>query len=314
MTVHKTQKFLTVLLLMIFISACVSPSTNTPASQTAITSDSISDVIAKYRQEISQLMQKQNIPGLAIAVVDDQDILWAEGFGYTTNDHKKPITPDTIFNLESMSKTFTATGVMMAVQEGLLDLDVPMTTYLPDFTVHSIFEEHPEQKITLRHLLSHTAGFTHEAPVGNNWDADAASFKAHIHSISDTWLRFPVGTGYAYSNLGIDLAGYILQKVSGQSFADYQRDHLFQPLGMLNSSFDQAVILSNTNRAIGYIAGSPSITAAIAMLPAGGMYTSARDMARFLQFQLNHGTLDQQVVLNPEVLDEMLTVPFPVRG
>ena len=95
---------------------------------------------------------------------------------------------------------------------------MPITTYLPGFTVHSAFEAHPERRITLRMLLSHTAGFTHEAPLGNNYEPEPGDFDAHVRSISDTWLRFPVGTGYAYSNLGIDLAGYILEQVSNKPF------------------------------------------------------------------------------------------------
>jgi CubicO group peptidase (beta-lactamase class C family) len=299
---------------MVFVASCAAPAAVAPAVQTTIASDTIAGTIAKYRQEIPQLMQQQDIPGLAIAVVDDQGMLWAEGFGYTDTDHRTPITPDTIFSIQSTSKTFTAAGVLMAVQDGLLDLDTPITTYLPDFTVHSIFEEHPERQITLRRLLSHTAGFTHEAPVGNNWDADAISFEDHIRSISDTWLRFPVGRGYAYSNLGIDLAGYILQKVSGQPFADYERDHLFQPLGMVNSSFDMAAIRANPNRAIGHSSPMPDVPVAVPMIPAGGMYASVDDLARFLQFQLNNGTVDGQAALDPALLDEMLTVQFPIRG
>ena len=134
-------------------------------------------LIQKYRQLIPQLMAQQDIPGLAVAVVDDTGMLWAEGFGFTDNDHKIHITPDTIFSVQSISKNFTAAAILLAVQDGLLDLDVPVTTYLPDFTVHSIFEEHPERKITLRMLLSHTAGFTHEAPIGNNFDLGPVSFQ-----------------------------------------------------------------------------------------------------------------------------------------
>lgn len=314
MKTDKSQKILCAILLAVLASSCSPPGVIPPSTKTAIASRLIENTIVEYRQEIPKLMQANNIPGLAIAVVDDQGILWAEGFGFSDADGRLPITPDTIFGIQSMSKTFTASGVLMAVQAGMLDLDEPITTYLPDFTVKSIFEEQPERKITLRHLLSHTAGFTHEAPVGNNWDADATSFEEHIRSISRTWLRFPVGTGYAYSNIGMDLAGYILQRVSGQSFANYERDHLFRPLGMFNSSFDQAVILRHTNRAIGHVSGRPAITTAIAMVPAGGMYTSVMDMARFMQFLLNHAAFDGQVMLKPELFDEMLTVQFPLRG
>ncbi len=218
-----------------------------------------SPIVQKYRQLIPQLMAGQDIPGLAVAVVDDNGILWAEGFGFTDDDHKTAITSDTIFSVQSTSKVFTATAVMLAVQDGLLDLDVPITTYLPDFTVHSIFEEHPERKITLRMLLSHTAGFTHEAPRGNNFDLGPVSFEDHVKTISDTWLRFPVGTGYAYSNLGISLAGYILQQVSGQPFAGYVEAKLLHPLGMTNSSFDMAQIRANPDRAIGHARPLPQV-------------------------------------------------------
>ena len=171
----------------------------------SITTDDIADIITKYRQEIPLQMQQENVSGLAIAVVNDQNTLWAEGFGYTDWDNRIPVTASTLFSIQSMSKSFTATAAMFAAQDGLVELDEPITTYLPDFHVNSIFEEHPEQKITMRMLLSHTAGFVHEAPYGSNFDHPAYSFEKHIASISDTWLKFPVGTRYSYSNLGVDL-------------------------------------------------------------------------------------------------------------
>lgn len=271
-------------------------------------------IIQKYRELIPRLMAEQDLPGLAVAVVDDTGVVWSEGFGFTDSQHKTPITPETIFSVQSTSKLFTATAVMLAVQDGLLDLDVPITTYLPEFTVHSIFEEHPERRITLRMLLSHTAGFTHEAPLGNNFDLAPVSFEDHIRTISDTWLRFPVGTGYAYSNLGISLAGYILQEASGQTFASYVEEKLLQPLGMMNSSFDMAQIRLNPNRAIGHSKPLPSVPLEIPIIPEGGLYTSASDMANFIQFQLQQGSLNGQRLLSPALLDEMYTVPAPAQG
>ncbi len=180
--------------------------------------DAAAAVIEEYRARIPGLMAEQGIPGLAVALVDADQVLWVEGFGHLDGPDSAEVTPDTIFSIQSMSKLFTATAVMQAVASGQLDLDEPITTYLPEFTVHSAFEEHPERKITLRMLLSHTAGFTMEAPVGNNNELDPGEFEAHVRSISDTWLRFPVGNGYAYSNLGIDVAGHILEQVEGKPF------------------------------------------------------------------------------------------------
>jgi CubicO group peptidase (beta-lactamase class C family) len=256
----------------------------------AQSAENVNPIIQRYRELIPHLMAEQDLPGLAIAVVDDTRVIWSEGFGYT------------------------ATAVMLAVQDGLLDLDAPITTYLPAFTVHSIFEEHPERKITLRMLLSHTAGFTMEAPLGNNFDLGPVAFEDHIKTISDTWLRFPVGMGYAYSNLGISLAGYILQKVSGQTFPSYVEDHLLHPLGMDNSSFDMDKIRLNPNRAIGHDKPLPKVPLEIPIVPEGGLYSSANDMAKFIQFELNRGSVNGQSLLRPALLDEMYTVPAPAQG
>ena len=259
-------------------------------------------------------MAEQGIPGLAVALVDRDRALWVEGFGHVDGRGSAPVTADTIFSVQSMSKLFTATAVMQAVAAGRVDLDAPITTYLPEFTVHSAFEKHPERKITLRMLLSHTAGFTHEAPVGNNNDLDPGDFDAHVRSISDTWLRFPVGSGYAYSNLGIDLAGYILERVEGKPFAEVMRDSLLEPLGMDHSTFDRAAIRASADRAVGHVHPYPTPPLAVPMTAAGGLYTSAADLARFLRFELNGGTIDGRVVLDPKWLHEMETVPAPHAG
>ncbi len=272
-------------------------------------------VIAKYQAQIPELMASQNVPGIAVAVVDGDRVLWAQGFGYADRDRQTPVTLNTIFSVQSMSKLFTATAVMRAVQEGKVDLDVPITTYLPDFTVNSAFEQHPERKMTLRMLLSHTAGFTHEAPVGNNYELDPGTFDEHVKSIEATWLRYPVGTGYAYSNLGIDLAGYILEKVYGKPFAQLMTDEVLAPTGMGHSTFDRATIDATADRAIGYTAlGIPSPVVDVPMTAAGGLYASISDLARFLSFQLGDGTIDGRVVLDSGLIAEQRTVPAPNAG
>ena len=272
-----------------------------PATRPASVSAALID---KYRASIPQAMASQNLPGLALAVVDENGIVWAEGFGYTGADRKTLVTPDTPFSLQSVSKVVTADAVMLAVQDGLLDLDTPITTYLPDFTVNSIFEERPEQKITLRHLLSHSAGFTHEAPVGNNNDLGHWQFVPHVKSISDTWLRFPVGAGYGYSNLGIDLAAYILQVKADKPFAQYVRERLFEPLGMANSTFNPEIAREMAGRAIGHMQGVPDIPVEVPMQASGGLYSTANDMAKFVQWHLNKGKAGDKQLLQPAVLDD----------
>ncbi|MGA2821807.1 MAG: serine hydrolase domain-containing protein [Anaerolineales bacterium] len=269
----------------------------------------ISAIIAKYRNEIPGRMKIDNVPGLAIAVVDDQGILWSEGFGYTDWDRKTKVTTDTLFSIQSMSKSFTATAAMFAAQDGLVDLDAPITTYLPNFHIHSIFEEHPEQKITLRMLLSHTAGLVHEAPVGGNSDLPGRTFEEHIASISDTWLKFPVGTSYSYSNLGIDLAGYILQVRSGMPFTQYVKEKVLASLGMASSTLDISRVRATPGRAVGHAMVPLSPPIGWLLIPSGGVWTTANDMARYLRFHINEGTLDGTRLLRENLAETMYTPP-----
>jgi CubicO group peptidase (beta-lactamase class C family) len=313
---HRVQRWVVSFLVGLVAAAGVGAATSAPldATQRVGENDAAATVIARYRARIPDLIAEQGVPGLAVALVDKDRTLWVEGFGHVDRGGSAPVNADTVFSVQSMSKLFTATAVMQAVATGRLDLDEPITTYLPGFTVHSAFEEHPERKITLRMLLSHTAGLTHEAPVGNNNELDPGEFDAHVRSISDTWLRFPVGTGYAYSNLGIDLAGYVLQRVEGRPFPEVMRESLLEPLGMERSTFDRSAIRSAANRAVGHVDPYPEPPLYEPMTAAGGLYTSAADLARFLHFQLNGGSIEGRVLLAPEWLDEMKTVPPPRAG
>jgi CubicO group peptidase (beta-lactamase class C family) len=263
-------------------------------------------VFDKYRESTPAKMNEHKIPGLSIALVDRDGILWTAGFGWTGKGNQ-PVTTETLFSIQSMSKTFTATAVMMTVQDGLVDLDTPITKYLPNFTVKSCFEENPQDKITLRHLLSHTSGLTHEAPIGTNFDTRYNTFEERVLSIQDTWLKHRVGEKYSYSNLGIDLAAYILQVQSGKSFAEYMKLKVFDPLDMPNSSVDYAFVERHPNRARGHLPHVVEVPVAVPMVAAGGVYTSAVELARFVQFHLKRGIVDGRAVLGASFVDAMYT-------
>ena len=123
-----------------------------------------------------------------------------------------------------------------------------------------------------------------------------------------------MGTGFAYSNLGIDLAAYILEQVEEEPFAEVVHDTLLAPLGMGHSSFDRTVIRSTDDRAIGHVDPYPAPPLDVAMTGAGGLYSSATDLARFLRFQLNDGSIDGRTVLDATWMKEMRTVPAPNAG
>ena len=251
-------------------------------------------------------MKKGKVPGYAVALVDEQGIIWTEGFGHADRKGKIPVTPDTPFLIGCISKTLTATAVILAVQDGLLDLDEPVTTYLPHFKVNSRYEEHPEQKITLTHLLSDTAGLPGETVVGNNFEP-TGSFEEHVRSIYGIWLRHPVGQAHYYTNIGTDLAAYILQVVSGMPFEQYMKQRLLCPLGMRNSTLDSNEILCNTDRAIGHMIGIAKGPSIFPMLGAGGIYSSAADLARFVQLHIKKGILEGKRFLDESLIDAMYT-------
>jgi len=263
----------------------------------------------KYRPLISEMMADDKLPGLSIALVDRDGILYAAGFGYTDYGRKTPVTADTMFAICSISKTVTAVAAMLAVQDGLLELDVPIIEYWPQFTVNSRFEENPQSKITLRHLLNHTSGIAHEAPVGNAREPSYGSLEDHVLSVRDTWLRHKVGARHSYSGFGYDLAAYILQIRSGQPFAKYVQDKVFTPLNMTNCTLDPQVIRNHPNRAVGCMPHVKQV-ALVTDVPyagAGSVYASARGLAKFVQLFLNEGKVNGQTFLEQSTITEMLT-------
>lgn len=280
-----------------------------PAAFSRRASEDYRAVIASFRESIPKRMEEKKVPGLAVAVVTDREVLWQEGFGFTDDDRRIPVTPSTAFSIQSMSKNFTAAAVLAAAEEGLVDLDAPITDYLPWFTVNSRFEEHPERRMTLRLLLSHRAGFTHEAPDGSNYDPGSGSFESHVRSIARTWLRFPVDQRYCYSNLGIDLAGYILQVRSGRAFPEYVRRKILDPIGMKAATLDIEAIKRDSRRAIGHNAARTPIPVAVPMVAAGGVYAGAAELGRYVQFHLNGGLAGRRRVLSRASLEAMAAIP-----
>jgi CubicO group peptidase (beta-lactamase class C family) len=299
-------------LLSQFYSCAIDPKLQAGSFRTDI-EPAMRSVFEEYEQSLPKIMKRDNVPGLSIAVIDRDGILWTAGFGHTDLDQKTPATPDTIFFVCSMSKTFTATAVMYAVQDRIVDLDEPIITYLPDFMVSSSFEADPQEKITLRYLLNHTSGLAHETTVGNSREPSYATLEEHVKSISDTWLRQPIGEKHRYSGLGFDLAAYIIQVRSGKAFSDYLKERIFDPLGMSNSSLDTEFIRNHPSRAIGYYPHVKKLPlpSDVPYVGAGGVYTSARDLARFVQFHLNQGILGGKTILEERLVKEMCMPSTP---
>ena len=298
------------IILVLFGSGCniISPKLQDEYMRPGL-SEGMRSVFDKYRQLIPKKMTQNKVPGHSFALVDRDGIMWAGGFGYTDYDRKTPVTTDTLFLICSMSKSITATAVMVAVQDGLLELDVPIIEYFPQFTVNSRFEENPENIITLRHLLSHTSGIALFAPVGNVRVPSYGSLEKQVQSVSDTWLRHKVGDRHSYSSFGYDVVAYIVQLQSDQPFAKYLENKVFTPLNMPNCSVDSEFIRNHPNRAIGHrrFVKQMPLAVDIPTPGGGGVYASVMGMAKFVQFFLNGGKVDGQTVINEHLTTSMVT-------
>ena len=298
------------ILLVLFCSGC---NTISPKLQDEYIRPDLSQgmcrVFDKYRQRIPEIMSEEKVPGISIALVDREGILWAAGFGYTDYDKKTPVTTDTMYLICSISKTITATAVMVAVQDELLDLDVPIVEYWPQFSVNSRFEENPDKKITLRHLLTHTSGIAFEAPVGNGREPSYGTLEEHVLSVCDTWLRHKVGERYSYSGFGYDLVAYILQVQSGQPFAKYLEDKVFTPLNMPNCSVDPEFIRNHPNLAVGHMPYVNQVPLAmdVPWVGAGSVYAGAKGLAKFVQFFLYGGKVNGRAILDEHLITGMFT-------
>jgi CubicO group peptidase (beta-lactamase class C family) len=282
------------------------------ASRGVLVSELGDAITVAFSTWLTDQLTELSVPGAASAVVSDDAIIWEEVFGVTDGPGSPPITFDTIFCIRSISKSVTALAVLVAVQEGLVHLDTPISRYLPDFTVNSQYDERPQDLITLRHMLGHWASFTHDPPFGINLDKPGY-FERYIDRISDTWLKYPVGYRLYYANYGYDLAAYILQRVSGKPFVEYAQEKILDPIGMTSSTFDQEEIATREDRAIGHLREGAVVPVPFLEIAAAGLYSTIRDMSKYARFQLNRGAVDGRRIIHEDLMEQYHSIQFAHR-
>lgn len=248
-------------------------------------------------------------PGLSIAVVYDQELVWARGFGWADVQHKVAATPETLYRIASITKLFTATALMQLRDAGQLQLDDPVARHLPWFKLNSPAPDAPE--ITLRHLLTHTSGLPREAGFPywiNQQFPTREQFRADVPSRAPVMLP---ETRWKYSNLALALAGEVVMAVTKQPFAAYVRERILQPLGMERTLVD-CPAAGDPRLACGYsrrLPGKPREDAPYSdsdgIGPAANMTTCVSDLARFAMLQFRDGPAKGAQVLSGSSLREM---------
>ncbi|MDE2272270.1 MAG: serine hydrolase [Xanthomonadaceae bacterium] len=257
------------------------------------------DVQTFFDSLVPYAIHRADIAGGVIVVVKDGKVLFAKGYGYADVAKRTPVIADrTLFRPGSISKTFTWTAVMQLVGEGKIDLDADVNRYL-DFKIPEKFGK----PITMRDLMTMTPGF--EDTVHDEFVSTPQQlFPIGEYVKKDLPTRiFPPGRIVAYSNYGATLAGYIVQRLSGEPFDQYIADHIFKPLGMDHSTFAQPLPAALVpNMSVGYRTASNKKTIpfeSVEIAPAGSLTSSGTDMARFMIAQLSNGQYDGASILSP---------------
>ena len=185
----------------------------------------------KIEPLIEQTMKSYDVPGLALAVAKDGKIVYAKGFGVKDLRSREPITPDSLFHMASVSKTFVATAIVQLLEQGKIQLDDPVRTYLPYFQL----KDPRFKQITIRHLLTHTAGLPYLENENRNfdWDRpeyDSGALERYVRRLHEVKMIAAPGEQFSYSDMGFEILGDVIAKVSQQSFSDYVKVQ-FLPAG-----------------------------------------------------------------------------------
>ncbi|MCL2839621.1 MAG: beta-lactamase family protein [Defluviitaleaceae bacterium] len=284
------------------------------------TFDFLSDTKTAALTQAYQAMETMDVSGLSFAVVHrDTNHTWTRGVGFADVENERGVTEDTLFDIGSVTKLFTAISIMQLVEQGVLDLDEPITTYLPDFSVLS----HPVnggdyRNITTRMLLAHVAGLPGDMFGG------FGTIGAHYPAFMNNMLPRLAGVHMynvetdrmAYSNVGYTVLGILVAEVSGfaadgdffHGFANYIQENIFDPLDMASTTFfpnEDEVDVS-----LPYITASlPAADRVFANATSvGGLYSNAYDMARFMHMLLNFGELDGNRILSEAYFAQMVEV------
>ena len=264
-------------------------------------------------QVIQEQIGEDHIAGAAVSVVQDGEVIFAKGYGLADVAANKPVDPETtLFLIGSISKIFTDTAVMQLVEKGKLDLYVDVNTYL-DFKIPDTYPE----PITLTDLMTHSSGLDEVF-----WGAAATGpdgilpLGEYVRTYLPVRVR-PPGIVESYSNYGISLVGYIVERVSGQPYADYVKEHIIQPLGM-NRTIPGAILPDSLTQDLSlpyvYLDGNFHTDQDAMMYlhstPSGSYRSTATDMARFMIAHLEGGAYQNARILNPETVELMGTQNF----
>jgi CubicO group peptidase (beta-lactamase class C family) len=271
-------------------------------------------------------LKNTTIPGAAIALIHNGEVVWSQGFGLADEASLTPVTQDTLFQVASISKSLAAWGVLRLVEDGQIDLDTPALDYLTQEHFPQAFSEPVAEgkpavnlsEVTVRRLLSHTSGLAlwnyPGAPAAGEHPA-LDDLLSGIGAPRGVQITQPPGASYRYTNGGYLLLQLILEDVTGEKFASYMDRQVFQPLGMAHSTFEW-LPGSSPAAATGYTTSGKPVDRHWYPEAAGGLYSTAADLAAWLAAGMPgpNGEPAGRGILQPQTLEEMMTPTAVTKG
>jgi len=277
---------------------------------------SYAEAVGQLDSWIAKEVAEKRIPALSIALIDNQEVVWAKGFGQADRAQNKPATAETVYRIGSVSKLFTDVAVMQLVERGLVDLDVPVQKYLPEFAPKSPYAQ--AKPITLRQLMAHRSGLVREPPVGHYFDPTEPSLADTVKSLNKTALIYEPETRAKYSNAGVSVVGLVLERLRKETFSQALSKAVLEPLGMRHSAVEVTPALApRLAKGVMWTYDGRTFAAptfALGTAPAGNLYSSVLDLGRFVSMVFADGRGPGGPILKPETLRSMLEPQFARPG
>jgi CubicO group peptidase (beta-lactamase class C family) len=275
--------------------------TAVPIAQAAAPAIDQTTFIEQVEETLPKLMARYNVPGFSIAIIENGDIVYLESFGYADQKNRTPMTPDTIHQVASVSKSLTAWGVMKLVDDGVINLDDPVEKYLTRW--HIPPSPYDTNGVTIRRLLNHTAGISLSGygagvPVDQPLPSLEASLSGDTRGCGSVELVRQPGEGFMYSGGGYTILQLMVEEVTSQTFGDYMKTNILNPLGMENSTFVwNETVQSQLAQGYGTY-HNPIPNYRYIEDAAGGLYSTPADMARFAQAIVNGSNIISEESFN----------------
>lgn len=261
-------------------------------------------------QLIEQIVQFYEIPGLAVGLVKDYELVYARGFGVKRLGSEAPVTPTSLFHLASVSKPFVATAIVQLVERGQVELQAPVVKYLPYFKL----DDERYTAITVQQMLSHASGMPDTDDYG--WERpeyDEGALERYVRSLSQEKLIAAPGEKYAYSNIAYEILGDLIAKVSGQTFEAYMADNILRPLGMEHSTFLVQEVAPELGTGPHLSTPHPIVSSIYpynrAHAPSSTLHSNIVEMAHWAIANLNRGRWGGRQILQPSSYD-LLWQPY----